>query len=360
MNKTILLLSLLFSASFMACKSHTEEKKEEGKYKVTSPLLIDTSFTKEYVAQIQSLQNVEIRANVKGYLEKINIDEGRQVKAGQILFNIMPKQYEAELMKARANARTAEIECQNVKTLADKNIVSKAELAIAQSKLDEAKAEVALAELEVSFTKIRAPFDGTIDRIPLKLGSLIEEGDLLTSISNNKEVYAYFNVSEVEYLAYKSRNNQNQKESATLLLANNQPHKYKGTIETIESEFDNTTGNIAFRAKFPNPNFLLKHGETGRVQLTVNLQNALVIPQEASFEIQDKIYVYVVDQNNIVRSRNISIKQKLPNLYVIESGLSPNDKILLEGIQSVKEDEKIISEFIPSRQVIEGLQLIKQ
>jgi membrane fusion protein, multidrug efflux system len=360
MNKNTLLLSLLFTVFFAACTSHSEDKKEEGTYKVTSPLLIDTSFTKEYVAQIQSLQNVEIRANVKGFLEKINIDEGRQVKAGQVLFNIMPKQYDAELMKARANARTAEIEYQNVKTLADKNIVSKAELAIAQSKWDEAKAEVALAEIEVSFTKIKAPFDGTIDRIPLKLGSLIEEGDLLTSISNNKEVYAYFNVSEVEYLAYKSHMNQKEKEGVTLLLANNQPHKYKGTIETIESEFDNTTGNIAFRAKFPNPDFLLKHGETGRVQLTVNLQNALVIPQEASFEIQDKTYVYVVDENNIVKSRNISIKQKLPNLYVIESGLTSSDKILLEGIQSVKEDEKIKAEFIPSKQVIESLQLIKQ
>ena len=360
MNKPIILICLYVIVVFTACQSPKEEKKEEGNFTITSPVVMDTSFQKEYVAQIQSLQNVEIRANEKGYLESINVDEGSQVKAGQVLFKIMPKEYEAELLKAKAIAKSAEIECQNAKTLADKNIVSNAELAMAQSKFDEAKAEVALAQLHVSFTEIKAPFDGTIDRIRFKTGSLIDEGTLLTTLSNNKEVYAYFNVSEIEYLDYKNRNKNNVKDVATLILANNQPHKYKGSIETIEGEFDNTTGNIAFRAKFPNPDLLLKHGETGKVALIANIKNALVIPQKATFEIQDKIYVYVVDKNGVVKSRNISIKQKLPNLYVIENGLSENDKILLEGIQSVKEDDKVKTEFIPSNKVLASLQLIKQ
>ena len=359
MNKLIWPLGLAIAVSFTACKSHTEEKSEEGKFAITSPILMDTSFMKEYVAQIQSIQNVEIRAKVDGYLESINVDEGQHVNAGQVLFNIMPKEYQAELAKAKAEAKAAEIEWQNVKTLAEKNIVSTSEVAMAQAKFDQAKAEEALAELHVSFTEIKAPFDGTIDRIRFKKGSLIDDGSLLTSLSNNKDVYAYFNVSEVEYLDYSTRNKDDEKNSATLLLANNQPHKYKGTIETVESEFDNATGNIAFRAKFPNPDLLLKHGETGKVQLKVGIKNALVIPQKATFEIQDKIYVYVLDGENTVKSRNISIKQKLPNLYVVESGLSTNDKILLEGIQSVKEDEKIHSEFMPAKMVIGDLQLIK-
>jgi membrane fusion protein (multidrug efflux system) len=360
MNKAALIISLYAVVSITACTSHKEEKNEDGKYTITSPLLMDTSFTKEYVAQIQSLQNIEIRAMVKGYISAINVDEGQQVKAGQVLFNIMPKEYEAELQKAKAEAKTTELEMLNVKTLADKNIVSQTEFALAQAKFDEAKAEMARAELFVSFTEIKAPFDGVIDRIRFKVGSLIDEGTLLTSLSNNKEVYAYFNVSEVEYLDYKTRTKNDEKNSATLLLANNQAHKYKGTIETIESEFDNNTGNIAFRAKFPNPDLLLKHGETGRVQLINEIKNALVIPQKATYELQDKIYVYVLDQNNVVKSRNISIKQKLPNLYVIETGLSTNDKILLEGVQSVKEDDKIQTEFTPPKQVIAQLQLIKQ
>ena len=319
---------------------------------ITSPLQMDTSYTKEYIAEIQSLQNIEIRAKVKGFIESINVDEGQRVSAGQLLFTIRPREYEAELIKAKANVKKAELELQNVKKLAEKNIVSPNELSMAVAKLDEAKADENLADLYVSYTKIRAPFDGTIDRLKFKIGSLIDEGTLLTTLSNNKSVYAYFNVSEAEYIDYKLRSKNEQKNTATLFLANNIQHKYKGQIETIEGEFDKNTGSIAFRAKFPNPELLLKHGETGKVQLNVSLKNVLVIPQKATFEIQDKFYVFVVDTNNIVKSRGITIKQKLPNIYIIESGISLNDKILLEGIQTVKEDEKIKTEFIAAEKVM--------
>ena len=359
MNKILSLISLYVFVSFTACTSKEEKKSETSTYGVTSPVIMDTSFTKEYVAQIQSLQNVEIRARVKGYLERINVDEGQYVKAGQVLFNIMPKEYEAEMEKAKAETRMSELEWMNTKTLADKNIVSNAELSIAQAKLDKAKAELAQAELFVSFTRIKSPFDGSIDRIKFKSGSLIDEGTLLTTLSNNREVYAYFNVGETEYLDYKTQKS-NDKKTATLFLANGQEHKYKGTIETIESEFDNTTGNIAFRAKFPNPELLLKNGETGKIQLIVPIKNALIIPQKTTFEVQDKTYVYVLGTDNTVKSRSISIKQKLPNLYIIESGISENDKILLEGVQSVKENDKIRAEFVNPKDVIDHLQLIKQ
>lgn len=360
MNKIAVLVGILAIVSFSRCTSKQEEKTEDEVFTTTSPLLMDTSYIKDYVAQIQSIQNVEIKALVKGYLEKIDVDEGQHVTAGQVLFNIRPTEFQAELAKANAEAKAAELELQNTKTLADKNIVSATELALANAKLDQAKAEVALAELNLSYTVIKAPFDGVIDRLPLKSGSLIDEGELLTSISNNKEVYAYFNVSEVEYLAYKAQAKGDQQENASLILANNQLHKYKGTVETIESEFDNETGNIAFRAKFPNPELLLKHGETGRVQLRFPIPNALIIPQKATFEIQDKIYVYVVDENNVVRSKIIGVKQSLPNIYIVDSGLSEKDKILLDGVQNVKEEAKIDAKFIPAKEVIAGLQLIKQ
>ena len=336
----------------IACKSKKENPVEVGKFLITSALQTDTSVNKEYVAEIQSIQNVEIRAKVKGFIESIQVDEGQHVSAGQLLFTIRPIEYEAALLKAKAEVKKCELEVQNVKMLAEKNIVSKTELSVALAKLDQAKSEETLAELYVTYTKIRAPFDGFIDRLKFKQGSLIDEGTLLTSISNNREVYAYFNMSEIEYLDYKSRNNNNNKMPAGLLLANNQPHQYKGVVETIESEFDKNTGNIAFRAKFPNPNYLLKHGETGKVQLKIELKDALLIPQKATFELQDKVYVYVVDQNNKVSSRLVSIKQKLNNIYVIESGLSINDKFVLEGIQSVKEDAIIESTMVAPRQAL--------
>lgn len=361
MNKLAMLTGIYALMGLISCAPKKEEAEEAGKYNVTSPIVIDTSYTKEYVAQLQSIQNVEIHALVKGYLEKINVDEGQLVSAGQVLFNIMPKQYQAEYAKAKANARTLDLELQNVKRLQEKNIVSETELAIAQSKLDEANAELASAELELGFTEIKAPFEGTIDRIKFKAGSLIDEGTLLTSISNNKDIFAYFNMSEVEYLDFKNRTNGDEKNTVSLLLANGQMHNHKGTIETIESEFDNTTGNIAFRAKFPNPELLLKHGETGKVRLTIPIKGALVIPQKATYELQDKIYVYVVDKNNKVAAKSILIKQRLPNVYIVEPGqLSVDDKIVLDGLQSVKDDDIIEVNFIPGKKVLEDLQLIKQ
>jgi membrane fusion protein (multidrug efflux system) len=367
MNKIVLLFSIV--VGFAACTSTEENKTEPGKFPLTSPLLVDTTYTSEYVAEIQSLHNVEIRAKIKGYIEKIYVDEGKPVKAGQTLFSISNKEFNQELLKAKAmlktviaEAKTAELELQNVKTLSDKNIVSKTELEKAQANLDaanaridEAKANEASASINLSLTEIKAPFDGTVNRIPFKTGSLIDEGTLLTSLSNNKEVYAYFNVSEKEYLDYTTKKVNGEKNNITLFLANAKAHKYKGTVETIEGEFDKNTGNIAFRAIFPNPDLLLKHGSSGKVQLTSNIKNALLIPQKATFEIQDKFYVFVVDANNVVKQRNIVIKQRLPQLYVIESGLSANDKIIYEGIQTVKEGDKIVTDFVPMQQVISQL-----
>jgi len=348
------LCALVYATSCAPKKKETEEKE---KFTATSPLTADTSFTKEYVSQIQSVRNIEIRAQEKGYLQKIYVDEGQQVKAGQVLFRIMPKLYEAEVLKSEAETKAAEIELQNTKVLADKNIVSKNEQALAQAKLDQAKAETALAKTHLSFTEIRAPFDGTIDRIPKKLGSLIDEGELLTSLSDNSQVFAYFNVSEPEYLNYQTDVKTRGNSKVNLLLANGRELAYKGEVEVIESEFNNETGNIAFRARFPNPDRLLKHGETGKVLMTMPLKGALIIPQKATYEIQDKLYVFIVDKNNVVHSRNIAIAARMPDVFVVQSGLTADDRILLEGVQKAKDDDKITYEYEKPEEVITHLKL---
>lgn len=359
MNRIALLGSLSLLLLVSACKEKQKAKEEPGKFTVTQPLRVDTSFTKEYVAQIQSIRNIEVRAQEKGYLENILVDEGQFVHAGQVLFRIMPKLFEAELLKAQAAVKEAELELANTRTLAEKNIVASSEQAIAEAKLQEAKADQALAQVHLSLTEIRAPFDGVIDRIRFKLGSLIDEGTLLTSLSDNKNVYAYFNVSEREYLDFRSKSAAGQRTEVGLLLANGSEHLFRGTVETVESEFDNTTGTIAFRAKFPNPDLLLKHGETGKVKMTVPIRNGLIIPQKATFEIQDKKYVFVVDRNNQIKTREIAIQHSLPDLYVVETGLTEGDKILLEGVQNAKEDDKIDYTFVEPKNVIAHLQLIK-
>lgn len=357
MKRIFILMGLCGLLCHTSCTSEQKQKEESARYTVTSPLKIDTSFTKEYVSQIKSVRNVEIRAQEKGFLKNIYVDEGQVVKAGQLLFRIMPKMYEAELLKAEAETKAAEIELQNTKMLSDKNVVSKNELAMAHAKLDQAKAETTVAKFHLSATEIRAPFDGTIDRIPLKLGSLVDEGELLTSLSDNSQMFAYFNVSEPEYLDYQTDIKNRGDKKVSLLLANNELLKYKGDVETIESEFNSETGNIAFRARFPNPDKLLKNGETGKVQMTVPLRNALIIPQKVTYEIQDKTYVFVVDKKGVVKSRAITITSEMPDLYVVGSGLSENDKILLEGVQTVKDDDKIKFNYLAPNEAISHLRL---
>lgn len=341
----------------VSCNSKKEEKEEVTKFTVTNPVRIDTCFTKQYVTQIKSVRNIEIRTQEKGYLQKIYVDEGQYVKAGQVLFQIMPTQFQAELLKAQAEAKGAEIELQNTKILVDKKIVSKNEQALAMAKLEQARAEVSLAKLHLSFTEIRAPFSGTIDRIPLKLGSLVDEGALLTSLSDNSQMFAYFNVSEPEYLNYQTDVKDRGETKVGLLLANEQLFKYKGNVEVIESEFNSETGNISFRARFPNSDKLLKNGESGEIQMIVPQHNALVIPQKATYEIQDKKYVFVVDKNNVVKSREITITGEMPDLYVVKSGITENEKILLEGVQKVKEDDIIKYAFQKPSEVLNHLKL---
>jgi len=360
------MIALGLAISLIACSAETQKNNKQDTFTITSPIIIDTSFIVEYSADIHSLQNVEVRSKVKGHLENIYVDEGASVKTGQLLFNINKEAFQLELLKAQANLKSAiaelkinQLELENVKKLFDKNIVSKTELDkvnalldAANAKIEEAKSEEQVAKLHLSYAEIRAPFDGITDRIPFKKGSMIDEGSLLTTISNNKEVFAYFNVSEKEYLNIRAQKASIDKNKITLLLANNQPHQYKGTIETIDGEFDKNTGNIAFRAKFANPDILLRHGSSGKVQLINELDKALVIPQKSTFEIQDKYYVFLVDANNTIKAKNILVKQRLPHLFVIENNLSVNEKIVYEGIQNVKEGDQINGEFISMRKII--------
>lgn len=357
MKRILLPMGLYALLCHTSCTSEKQEKEEATKFLVTSPLKMDTTVTKQYVCQIHSIRNIELRAQEKGYLQDIYVDEGQFVKKGQLLFKIMPKIYEAELQKAQAEVNAAEIEVQNTQPLAEKNIVSKNELAMVQAKLGKAKAELELAKVHLDFTAIRAPFDGLIDRLHLKLGSLVEEGELLTSLSDNSQLWVYFNVSEQEYLNYKTAAKTKGKLTVNLLMANNQLFKYPGVVETMESEFNNETGNIAFRATFPNPEGLLRHGETGNILMKEQLQDALIIPQKATLEIMDKKYVYVVDKNNTVQLRPITIGAEMPDLYVISEGLAAGEKILLEGLRKVKNNDKITFDYEEPRSVIAHLKL---
>lgn len=348
---------LLFGCLLLtACNNENSESKSENNiasHKITTPLLKTANYNDEYVAEIHAVRYVEVRSKVKGYLEQRYVDEGQTVKQGQLLFALNSAEFEKELQKANAayksalaDVKASEVDVSNVKRLVEKNIVAKTELDVALAKLaalkadmEEALAHKEQAALQLEFTKIKAPYNGVINRIPNKVGSLIQEGDILTSISDNHEVFAYFNLSEAAYLDYVDDNK--PIETVQLLLANNTLYSEQGKIETIESEFDKNTGNIAFRAKFSNPNNVLKHGSHGKVIIQHEIENALLVPQKSTFEIQDKVYVFLVNTDGIVKQQNIIPKRHLKDFYVVESGLSAKDNIVFEGVETMKDGDKI-------------------
>ena len=230
-------------------------------------------------------------------------------------------------------------------------------MALAKAKWDKAKAELSLAQTHLQFTEIRAPFDGIMDHFRVRLGSLVNEGDLLTTLSDNSKMWVYFNVPEAEYLNYKEHAKSDEFIKVNLQMANNQIFDYPGIVQTIEADFNNETGNIAFRATFPNPNGLLRHGETGNIEMAVPLKHAIIIPQKATFEILEKKYVFVVGKDNIVKIRPITIKAELPDLYIISKGLTENDKIILEGIRKTKDNDKIKYEYQDPKKVLASLKV---
>ncbi|GEO03101.1 hemolysin D [Adhaeribacter aerolatus] len=336
---------------------------------VTRLVTHDTTLLNEYVAQIQAVRHIDVRARVNGFLDAILVDEGQTVKKGQPLFRLSSAEHRAELARTKANLKTAiaeakaaELEVARVQLMVDKKVISKSELEVAQVKLsaanariDEARSAQDNAQTKLSYTNIKAPFSGVIDRIPFKTGSLISEGTLLTTLSDLKDVYAYFNVSEKEYLNYLKSVQQgtNTRSSVVdLVLADGKKYPLKGKIETVESVFEANTGSIAFRAKFPNPHKLLKHNSTGTVHLASDVNDVVMVPQKATFEVQDQNFVYVVDKENKVKTRNFKPKTRFSHFYIVDSGLKPGDNIVYEGVQEIRDGEVIKPSFIPMDSIL--------
>lgn len=357
-------LSMVALASGCAAKGEVNEKQKDiPVVPVTQLEAQDTTLHHNYVAEIQAVRHIGVRARVNGFLDNIYVDEGQTVKKGQPLFRISAEEYKAGVARAKANLKTAiaeakaaELDIARIKLLVDKKVISKSELEVAkvklsaaQARIEEARSNQSNAQTKLSYTYIKAPFAGVIDRIPFKAGSLISEGTLLTTLSDLKEVYAYFNVSEKEYLNYLKSVQQgtNTRSSVVeLVLADGNKYPLKGKIETVESVFEANTGSIAFRAKFPNPNQLLKHHSTGSVRLATDVEDVLMVPQKAAFEVQDQNFVLVVDKDNKVKTKKFKPKTRFSQYYIVDSGLEPGDKIVYEGVQEIRDGAEIKPSYI--------------
>lgn len=355
----ILLIILgLISLSLPACDMHAQGKDqvppEQHKIVVTSPESKYVTVTRQFVCQIHSQRHINVRALQNGYLEPITIKEGQEVKKDDVLFEIIPILYKARLDAELAEAQLAQLELNNTQKLYEDKVVSYNEVLLLTAKRDKAKARAELSKAELFFTKVRAPFDGIIDRLHHQQGSLVKEGDILTTLSDNSVMWVYFNVPEARYLEFKARQGKSKDTSRLelvdsrieLVLANGSKFdQTAGNTVTVEGKFNNETGNIAFRADFPNPERLLRHGQTGTILIHQMVKDAIVIPQRATFEILDKRYVWVVSKDNVVHQREIAIQHELDDIYVIEKGLDVNDKIVLEGGRQVRDGDTVEYDF---------------
>jgi membrane fusion protein (multidrug efflux system) len=356
--RSIYLLMALAAGTFITgCISNGQTKdtpEEAAQFPVITLGTKDTILRSTYVADIQAVKNIEVRSRVKGFLEKIYVDEGKAVSAGQPLFKLNDQEFkvmlsraQAALSNAQAAARATELEVERVKLLVDKKVISKSELDVAIAKLngdkaniEEAKAEVQSAKNHIAYTLIRAPFNGVINRIPLKAGSLVDEGALLTSLSDISSMFAYFSFPENEYLQYERTKNTSPdrgNNEVKLALSDGSEYTHPGTIETVDGQIEQTTGSIDFRARFPNPKKLLKHGATGRIYIEHKADDVILVPQQSVFNIQDKNYVYIVDAANKLRMKEFTPSSRLSHFYVVKEGLKAGDRILFEGAQSARD-----------------------
>lgn len=321
---------------------------EQHKIFVTSPKKEDVILTQQYVCQIRSQKHIEIRALEGGYLKEIMVREGQAIKQGAPMFKIVPVLYQAKLDAENAKAKHAQLELQYTQKLASgaTPAVSQSEVLLLQAKYAEAVAQAKSAQAELDFTDIKAPFGGLVDRLEQREGSLIKEEGILTTLSDNSVMWVYFNVPEARYLEYMTSSQEDKdSEKIELMLANGNKFEQIGKIGAIESKFNPETGNIAFRADFPNPDGLLRHGQTGNILVHRLARNAMVIPQRATFENLAKRYVFVVDKDEVVHQREIVIQNELDDIFVIKKGVAETDRIVLEGIRQIHEGEKVEGEY---------------
>ena len=314
----------------------------------------------EYPASIQGIVNVEIRPQVNGALDKVFVDEGAFVNAGQPLFKINESPYRAQLNNSLASQHAAEAALANTQLEIDKltplvqnKVVSdyqlktaKAAYEVAKANIEQAKANVSTAQINLGYTLIKAPVSGYIGRLLKKQGSLVSPQDVeaLTQLSDVHQVHAYFSLGEKDFVNFKEQytgstlqEKLKQLPPVTLLLADNNEFAAQGRIDVIDGQFDKTTGAITVRATFPNPQGLLRSGNTGKIRLSISHTHALIVPQSATIEMQDKTFVFALADSNKVKKQVITIIGKSGNNYLVKDGLKAGDQIVLSGIDHLQE-----------------------
>jgi len=351
-------LPLIFSFGLLVLFSSCGNKEEQAPQQaqqaqpfevVSLPQKTVTGYT-EYPTTIEGIVNSEVRAKVSGYIQKVLVDEGQKVKAGQPLFQLETQTLNQDASAAQAAVNAAQVEVDKLVPLVEKNIISAVQLETAKANLAQAKASYSGVAANIGYGTVKSPVDGYVGAIIFREGSLVSATNQmpLTTVSDIKQVYAFFSMNETEYLDFiQGTEGKSLKEKVEnvpdvqLILANGAEYPEKGKIQTVTGQIDPNTGTVSFRAIFDNPNQLVTNGNSGTIRIPVVYDNVVVVPQSATYEQQGQIIVYKVSEDNKAISTVITIKGEVDNLYVVESGLQKGDKVVVKGIAKLKNETPI-------------------
>jgi len=314
----------------------------------------------EYSASLEGKKDIEIRPQVEGYIEAIYVDEGARVRKGQSLFRINDRPYREQLNSARAGLSTAQanlaaarINVNKLKPLVQSGIISDVQLqsalaaqTAASAQVAQAAAQVQSAQINLGFTLIKAPADGYIGRLPMKTGSLVGMAtpEPLTVLSELSSVYAYFSLSEADFIRFREQYKGASLEEkiasmapVELVLADGTVYPQKGKVELASGQFNSTIGSISFRAAFPNAAGTLRSGNTGKIRLPLSLSSPVIVPQEATFEMQDKLFVFTLGDSSKVSTVPIKPAGKSGNYYLVQEGVKAGDRIVFSGLDRLRD-----------------------
>lgn len=359
------ILYLALGAALVACSNDKSAGQGAGvsEYAVQTVATSTAELSTKYPATIKGVQDIEIRPKVSGNITRQLVDEGDFVQAGQVLFVIDPTQYQAAVDQAqaavkvaKANVSTQQLTVANKKALLDKQIISQYDYDVAantlllyEAQLGQAQASLRSAKDQLSFCSVRATSAGVIGEIPYRVGSLVSASiaQPLTTVSNLDKMYAYFSMTEKQFLQLTRENGGSEAArlslpDVTLILADGTVYGELGKVTSFSGVIDPTTGSLQMRATFANPDRLLRSGATGVLQFPVRREEAIVIPQKATYAIQDKRFVYVVGKDNKVKNTEITVlEQNDGTNFVVTSGLKAGDRLVVEGVNKLKNGMEI-------------------
>lgn len=365
MKKKINSISVLILAvSLFSCNKKTEEKKEvvAMPYKVVEIAKANTTLIAEFPTILEGVTDIDIRPKVDGYIEKIYIEEGQEVKKGQLLFKLETQTATQDAAAAAAKVTVAQVEVNRLIPLVERNIISNVQLETAKANLASVKSTYQSIVARINYASIKSPVNGIVGTLPLRLGSYVssQTAEPLTRISDVSTVYAYFSMNEKQQLDIMMNANGMtfqdkiaKMPAVNLILSNGKQYEQKGKIETFSGQANTQTGSFNVRASFPNTNKLLRSGGSGIVQIPTDLKDVIIIPQNATLELQDKRIALIVDNDNKVKAVPIEVRAVAGGkFYVVDNGLNIGDKVLIEGVGIVQEGTPIKPEVVDFNTII--------